>query len=217
MAAIVFNDGELVTLRNAPGLISFVLGRFSGWTPLPDSIGPEAVSMATGQATRFRFRRQQAVSFSLADIPSIQTAHIRGGGGGTVSISGTTATFSTSQDGTLVLGDGLLVNGVTYVVTARSSGTVWTLGTSGSATNAGFTLLTRPLERAVRLIAHLLDYGTADVYTDDTVSNVYLGLQLLPGTRPELTLDSPRTLRYRLALTLTRIDGSSAPLLCRYD
>lgn len=216
MAVLVFNDGEAVALRNAPGLVRFALGRFNGWTPLPDSIGPEAVSLATGQATRFRFRRQQAVSFSLADIPSIATID-RQGGGGTVSISGTTATFSASQDGALVLGDQLVVAGVGYLVTARSSGTVWTLGTSGTATGASFSLVTRPLERAVRLVAHLLDYGTVDVGCEDSGSNSYTGLQLVPGTRPELALESPRTLRYRLSLTLMRVDGGTAPLLCRYD
>jgi hypothetical protein len=216
MAVLTFNDGELVALRNAPGLVSSALGRLNGWTPLPDSIGPEAVALATGQALRFRFRRQRAVAFTLGDLPSIRTAHI-GGNGGTVSISSTTATFTVSQDGALVLGDALVVAGTTYTVTARTSGTVWTLGSSGTASGAAFTLLAVPLERAARLVAHLLEYNTVDVATEDTLGNTYTGLQLLAGTRPELRQDSARTLRYSLSVTLARIDGSATPLVCRYS
>lgn len=216
MAVLTFNDGEVVALRNAPGLVSSPLGRFNGWTPLPDSIGPEAASMATGQAFRFRFRRQRAVAFVLGNLPAIRTPHV-GGLGGTVSISGTTATFSVSQDGALVVGDALVVGGTTFAVTARTSGTVWTLGASGSATGQPFTLLTVPMERAARLVAHLLDYNTVDVATEDTLGSTYAGLQLLPGTRPELRQDSSRTLRYSLALTLTRIDGGTGALVCRYS
>ena len=216
MAILTFSDGELVNLRNAPGLVSSALGRFNGWTPLPDSIGPEAVSMATGQAFRFRFRRQRAAAFSMGNLPAIRTPHV-GGNGGTVSIATTTATFTVSQDGALVVGDALVVGGTTYTVTARTSGTVWTLGASGSATAQPFTLLTVPMERAARLVAHLLDYNTVDVVTEDTLGSTYPGLQLLPGTRPELRQESARTLRYSLSLTLTRIDGGTAPLVCRYS
>lgn len=219
MAYLAFTESggaSPIFIRNAPGLISSVLGRFNGYTPIVDAVGPVASSLANGTATRFKFRDVRGMSFVFADLPAMATRSP--GAGGTVSISGSTATFSVSQDGHLIVGDSITVAGTNYAVTARTSGTVWTLSTTGSASGAAFVLQVVPAERAARLVAHLLDCRTVDVYPEDALAGsfAYTGLQMLPSAPPTLTPQRGSLLRYQLSLSLIRIDGSSTLILVRY-
>lgn len=74
----------------------------------------------------------------------------------------------------------------------------------------------RPVDIAVRLVAHLLGGGTCAVNTGDVESNSYATCGLMPGTTPTLTLSDRRMLWYSLALVLVNRAASPVAMVCHY-
>ena len=74
----------------------------------------------------------------------------------------------------------------------------------------------RPVDIAVRLIAHLLGGGTCAVNTGDAESNSYATCGLMPGTTPTLALSDRKQLWYTLTLSLINLAGSPGPMVCHY-
>lgn len=71
------------------------------------------------------------------------------------------------------------------------------------------------LATALRLIRWLQGGGTCSVTTGDSGSNVYATCGLAPGTSPQLTLEDPAELTYRLSVSLINL-GAAADMLCLY-
>ena len=70
------------------------------------------------------------------------------------------------------------------------------------------------VEIADRLIAHLLNGGTCELYLEDTPNASYTNCGLMPDSTPTLTLSDPVNVEYTLAVALINSDGD--PMTAHY-